>query len=67
MAENSAQGSVNLLPFENLDDLSNYSSWKCKMEIYLIHDGLWDSTTETTASDDAVLIKRDQQATARMC
>lgn len=46
MTENSGQGAASLLPFEKLDGRSNYSSWKFQMELYLIHDGPWDYTTE---------------------
>lgn len=31
--------------FEKLDGQNNYNTWKFFMELYLIHEDLWDSVT----------------------
>lgn len=56
---------LNMASIEKLDGVTNYSSWKFLMELYLIHEDLWEYTYATPI--DEIGKKRDQKARSKIC
>ncbi|KOB51765.1 Uncharacterized protein OBRU01_27278, partial [Operophtera brumata] len=59
-------GSSSLPSIEKLDGNTNYSIWKFMMELYLVHDDLWEYTMVSPQEKDTQGIKRDQRARAKI-
>ncbi|XP_063392606.1 uncharacterized protein LOC134678087 [Cydia fagiglandana] len=63
-----SSSSISGLPsIEKLDGNSNYATWKFMMELYLVHEDLWEYTSATPAATDVSGTKRDQRARAKIC
>ncbi|RVE49487.1 hypothetical protein evm_005828 [Chilo suppressalis] len=55
------------MSIEKLDGNSNYSTLKFLVELYLIHDDLWEYTQTTPDKTDVVGCRKDQKARAKIC
>lgn len=64
---NVSGGTAGLPAIEKLDGTSNYASWKFLMELYLVHDDLWEYTSVTPVVTDVQGTKKDQKARAKIC
>lgn len=56
--------------FEKLTGVSNYSNWKFLMQMYLIHEDLWDCIEEsisTAGTPKNVDTRKQQKALAKIC
>ncbi|KAH9645213.1 hypothetical protein HF086_005758 [Spodoptera exigua] len=58
---------MSLPAIEKLDGSTDYNTWKFMMELYLIHEDLWEYTQTTPAASDVSGSKRDQKARAKIC
>ncbi|CAG9823775.1 unnamed protein product [Phaedon cochleariae] len=53
-----------LLPIEKLEGMANYNNWKFAMQMYLIHEDLWEYVSTEVQGPDP---KKDDRAKAKMC